>query len=477
MNIRTASLFLFLAILLPACHAAAPVSLQQSTSEDQKGIEVTVYNSNIALIKDSRKVTLPAGEGELRFMDVASSINPVTVSARSLNFPNDFSILDQNYEYDLISESRLLDKYVGKKLKILRWDETLSKKEEVEATLLSNNDGQIYQIGKEIYLGYPGTKVVPSIPENLISKPTLTWLFKNKNPKEHELEVSYLTGNISWKADYVATLAGDDKSLDLSGWVTIDNQSGAVYRNARLKLIAGEVNRVEEPLMMQKAMRAEMMMDAGGEAPQFQEKSFFEYHIYDLQRRATIKDKQTKQISLLEASGVVAKKEFLVYGTPNYYFYAMPGQKQKQDVNVFMEFKNSQANHVGMPLPQGTVRMYKKDTDGSLQFIGEDNIEHTPKDEAVRLKIGKAFDVVAERVQMDYKQISNRMHESEWEVTIRNHKTDAIVVGILEPLYSDWKVLTSSHEYKKVDANTLRFDVPVGKDQEVVVRYRVQVKS
>jgi hypothetical protein len=155
----------------------------------------------------------------------------------------------------------------------------------------------------------------------------------------------------------------------------------------------------------------------------------------------------------------------------------MPGQKQKQDVNVFVEFKNSQANQVGMPLPQGTVRMYKKDTDGSLQFIGEDNIQHTPKDETVRLKIGKAFDIVAERVQMDYRQVSKSMHETEWEVTIRNHKSEGVVVVILEPLYSDWKVLTSTHEYKKVDANTLRFDVPVGKDQEVIVRYRVQVKS
>jgi hypothetical protein len=476
MNIRTLLSLLFLAVLTPACNASAPVPSSQSTIEDQKGVEVTVYNSNIGLVKDTRQVTLPVGEGELRFMDVASSINPVTVSARSLNFPDDFSVLDQNYEYDLISESRLLDKYVGKKLKLLRWDETLSKKEEVEATLLSNNDGQVYQIGSEIYLGYPGTKVVSSIPESLISKPTLTWFFSNKNTKSHTLEVSYLTGNISWKADYVATLAEDGKSLDLSGWVTIDNQSGGVYKDARLKLVAGEVNRVAEPMMARKAMRSDMMM-VNAAAPQFEEKAFFEYHIYDLQRRTTIKDKQTKQISLLEAAGVEARKEFLVYGAANYYFYASPGQKQKQDVNVFVEFKNSQANQVGMPLPQGTVRMYKEDTDGSLQFVGEDNIQHTPKDETVRLKIGKAFDIVAERVQTDYRQVSKSMHETEWEVTIRNHKNEAVVVGILEPLYSDWKVLTSTHEYKKVDANTLRFDVPVGKDQEVIVRYRVQVKS
>lgn len=467
---------LFLTVLAQVCYAAGAAPIQQSTIKDQKAIEVTIYNSSIGLVKDTRQVMLPTGEGELRFMDVASSINPVTVSVRSLNFPNDFSVLDQNYEYDLISESRLLDKYVGRKLKILRWDETLTKKEEVEATLLSNNEGQIYQIGDEIYLGYPGTKVVASIPENLISKPTLTWLFANKNAKTHELEVSYLTGNINWKADYVATLAGDDKSLGLSGWVTIDNQSGAMYKDARLKLVAGEVNRVNETQYLRRGVKSDMMV-AMAAAPQFEEKSFFEYHIYDLQRKTTIKDKQTKQISLLEASGVGSKKEFLVYGAANYYFYAMPGQKQKQDVNVFIEFKNSQANKVGMPLPQGTIRMYKKDTDGSLQFIGEDNIQHTPKDEMVRLKIGKAFDVVAERVQTDYKQISNHMHESEWEVTIRNHKPESVVVGILEPLYSDWKVIKNSHPYKKVDANTLRFDVPVGKDQEAVVRYRVQVKS
>lgn len=475
MNIRVIFSFLFLALMMPACHAA-PVPRSQSTAEEQRGIEITVYNSNIALVKDTRKVTLPVGEGELRFMDVASSINPVTVSVRSLNFPRDFSVLDQNYEYDLISESRLLDKYVGKKLKLFRWDEALSKKEVVEATLLSNNDGQIYQIGDEIYLGYPGTKVVPSIPENLISKPTLTWLFSNKNAKEQELEVSYLTGNISWKADYVATLAEDDKSLGLSGWVTIDNQSGAFYKDARLKLVAGELNRVNDTPYVRKAMRGDALM-VNAAAPQFQEKAFFEYHIYDLQRRATLKDKQIKQISLLEADGIAAKKEWLVYGASNYYFYAMPGQKQKQDVNVFIEFKNSQDNRAGMPLPQGTVRVYKKDTDGSLQFIGEDTIQHIPKDETVRLKIGKAFDIVAERAQMDYKQISSHMHESEWEVTIRNHKNEGVVVGLLEPLYSDWKVLSSSHEYKKIDANALRFDVPVGKDQEAVVRYRVQIKS
>lgn len=470
-------LFLFHLIQITAAYAQQQASVSQSTLADQKGIELTVYNSNLGLVKDTRQVTLPVGEGELRFMDVASSVNPVTVHARSLNAPADFVVLDQNYEYDLISEARLLDKYVGKKLRIIQWNQDLNKKEEVEATLLSNNDGQIYQINDEIYLGHPGTKVVPSIPENLISKPTLTWLYNNKSPKAHQLEVSYLTSNMNWKADYVATLSEDDKALDLAGWVTLDNQSGATYKNARLKLIAGDINRVSEPAYRNKMLaRADMVMSA--EAPsQFQEKSFFEYHIYDLQRRATILDKQTKQISLLEANGMAAVKEFMVYGATNYYFYANPGQDQKQDVNVYVTFKNSKTNRAGMPLPQGTIRLYKKDTDGSLQLIGEDQIRHTPKDEDVRLKVGKAFDVVAERVQIDYKQISSRLHETEWKVTIRNHKTTDITVSLMEPLYSDWSVIQSSLPYKKVDAQTLRFDVPVGKDQSVVVTYRIRVKN
>lgn len=407
-------------------------------------------------------------------MDVASSINPVTVHVKSLTAPSDFFVLDQNYEYDLMSEDAILNKYLGKKIKLQQWGQDLAKKETVDATLLSNNGGQIYQVGNEIYLGHPGTKILPSLPENLVAKPTLTWNFMNKSAKPQQLEVSYLTGGIGWKADYIVTLAKDDAALDLSGWVSIDNQSGAAYKNARLKLIAGEVNRVQESYPAPKMM---MMRGAVADmaAQQFEEKAFFEYHIYDLQRKVTVKDRQTKQINLLEAQGVSAQKEMLVYGTSNYYLYGMPGQAQKQDVNVYIKFKNSKENRAGMPLPEGTLRVYKKDTDGSLQFVGEDRIEHTPKDEEVRVKIGKAFDVVAERKQTNYERISDRIHESEWEVVIRNHKQEEVTIGILEPLYGDWKVLKNSHPYQKLDAGTLRFDVKAGKDQEVKLTYRIRV--
>jgi hypothetical protein len=446
--------------------------VSKSTIDDQVAVEVTVYNSNFALIKDTRKVSLSLGKGELRFMDVASHIMPVTVHAKSLNYPEGFSILEQNYEYDLMNANKLLDKYVGKKIKLIVWNEFQDRKEVVEATLLSNNQNQIYKINDEIFLGHPGIKVLPEIPENLIAKPTLTWLYDNKNKADHDLEVSYLTNNISWKADYVVVLNVDDTSADVSGWVTLDNKSGATYKNASLKLIAGDVHRADEQFEDRVYMMKQM--ERAG-APQFEEKAFFEYHIYDLQRKTTIKDKQTKQVSLLEATGAKIQKELLVYGIRSYFTRLYRGQTPKQTVNVYVKFENTKENSLGMPLPAGIMRLYKQDDEGSLQFIGEDRIDHTPKNEEVSLKIGEAFDVVAERIQTDFKKITTRLHESEWEVTLRNHKEEDVKVGIVEPLYGNWTVISNSHPYEKVDAFTIRFNIDVPKDEEVKVKYRIRV--
>jgi len=453
---------------------SAPVFSKPVTglgSDDRTAVEVTVYNNNLGLVKDSRKVDLPPGVGELRFKDVASCIMPVTVRVRSLNYPDDFSVIEQNYEYDLINERKLLDKYVGRKIKIIDWNKFKDRKEEVEAVLLSNNQGQIYRINDEIYLGHPGYKVLPEIPENLIAKPTLTWLYENKSKNAHKLEVAYLTSNINWKADYVAVLNKDDTSSGISGWVTIDNKSGATYEDAKLKLIAGEVHRVDERLRRQDYMAKTV----GVGAPAFEAKPFFEYHIYNLQRKTTIKNNQTKQVSLLEADGVKVEKELLVYGAKNYFSRRYREKKTKQPVDVYVKFRNSGSNNLGMPLPGGIVRLYKEDEEGSLQFIGEDRLEHTPRDEEVRLKIGESFDVVAERRQTDYRKIATTLHESEWEITLRNHKETEVTVGVVETLSGSWKVISSSHKYRKVDAFTIRFDVKVPKDGEVKVKYKIRV--
>lgn len=464
-------IFCFVFLFLSSAMAAEKKVLK-STAGDQVAVQVTVYNNNLGLIKDIRKVGLPVGEGELRFMDVASHIMPVTVHAKSLSDPEDFIVLEQNYEYDLMSADKLLDKYVGKKIKIIDWNKFQDTKKMVEAVLLSNNQGQIFKINDEIYLGYPGYRVLPEIPENLIAKPTLMWLCQNKSKKAHEIEVSYLTTNIEWKADYVAVLNKDDTSAEISGWVTLDNKSGTTYKNASLKLVAGEVHRAEERI----EERLYAMKEVGrARAPQFEEKAFFEYHVYDLQRKTTIKDRQTKQVSLLEAAGIAIKKEFLVYGIKGLFTRPYREPTRKQPIGVYVKFENSEENNLGMPLPAGIMRLYKKDDDDSLQFIGEDRMGHTPKDEEVKLKVGKAFDVVAERIQTDYKQITTRLHESEWEITVRNHKREDITLGIVEPLLGSWKVVSNSHPYKKVDAFTIRFDVKIPKDNEVKVRYRVRV--
>jgi hypothetical protein len=449
----------------------------KSTIEDQSAVEVTVYNSNIGLVKDTRTIDVSKGEGQLRFMDVAASIIPETVHIKALG-KNPLSVIEQNYEYDLINETKLLDKYVGKKIKLIKENQFNGQKETVEATLLSNNNGQVYQIGNEIYLGFPGQRILPEIPDNLIAKPTLSWEYDASISGKQPIEVSYLTNNINWKADYVLSLDEADKSAGLSGWVTLNNQSGAMYRNAKLKLVAGDINRVQ-PEMASTRMKANFALAQEVSAPRgFVEQSFFEYHIYDLQHPTTIKENQTKQVLLLEAENIKTDKEFVVDGNPNFFYQVYRNQDYKVPVEVYISFKNSKENNLGMPLPGGIMRLYKTDSSKSLQFIGEDNIQHTPKDEKVRLKIGKAFDIVAERKQTDFKMIATNVYESSWEVKIRNHKKEDVKVAVFEPLafFGEWEVLSSSIPYEKEDVSTIRFDVPVVKDEETVLTYRIRVK-
>ncbi len=462
---------LCLIILFLASAAQAGETVSTTTADDQTNVEVTVYNQDLGLVKDTRNVTIPRGEVELRFTDVASRIMPVTVSATSLNYPDKFNVLEQNYEYDLINKEKLFDKYVGKKIKIIDENEFRDKKETIEAVLISNNQGQVYRIDNEIYLDYPGIKVLPEIPENLIAKPTLTWLCDNGTTRSHDLEVSYLTGGITWEADYVMTLDKDDLSSGMSGWVTIGNNSGATYKNASLKLIAGSVHRVEKQTR-DGMYQMERMVKSG--VPQFKEQEFFEYHIYDLQRKTTIKDRQTKQINLLKATGVKLRKEFLVRGIKDRYPGRVAQESIKLPVDVYIMFMNAEDNGLGMPFPEGTIRLYKADSGGGQQFIGEDRIRHTPKDEEIRLHVGEAFDITAEKTQTDFRRMTAKLSESEWEIVLKNHRNDAATVGLLEPMSENWEIISSNYSFNKVDAFTIRFDVTIPKDKEIKIRYRVR---
>jgi len=462
-----------LAALAPADTAAAVTS----TLDDQKSVSLTIYNVNLGLVKDLRRIKLPKGVGELRFMDVAAQIIPTSVHIKSLADPGSLLVLEQNYEYDLLNPQKLLDKYIGKEVKLYTRNPYTEREEIVTATLLSNNGGPIFRIGNEITYGHPGRIIFPGVPENLMAKPTLVWLAENNLLNGQQVEASYLTNGINWRSDYVVTLNDKDDKADLSGWVTIDNKSGATYRNAKLKLVAGDVNRVkDEADYERKMLRAAKMAAAEAPAPQFKEESFFEYHIYTLQRTATVKDNQTKQISLIQAEDIPVKKEFIFRGA-SYYYYGQYGEiATNQKVGVFVEIDNRKENNLGMPLPKGTIRVYKHDSEGSLQFIGEDSVDHTPEKEKVRIKLGDAFDVKGGRKMTEWKKLMFNRYEAAYEISLRNHKKEDVVVKVVEPIPGDWTMVESSHEYKKTEAFTVEFLVPVPKDGETKVTYRVRMK-
>ncbi len=449
---------------------AAPLA---SSLNDQQDVAVTIYNSNVGLVKDTRLIDLKPGIHELKFMDVAAKIDPTTVHIKSLINGSSLKVLEQNYEYDLLNPQKLLEKFVGQKVQLATINPETKKEEIVEATLLSTQGGNIFQIGDKIHIGHHGRVLLSKIPENLIPQPTLVWMLENRLAKPQKLEASYLTSAVNWKADYVAVLNKLDTMVDLTGWVTIDNRSGATYQNALLKLVAGDIHRVQGEMKMD---YGRPMAAAKEASPQFKEESFFEYHLYTLDRRTTIKDNQTKQMTLLDANQVPIRKLLIFSGAPQYYYYQTDQGSQKQKIGVFLELENSKKNNLGIPLPKGTIRAYKEDEDGSLQFIGEDRIDHTSKDEKFKIKIGEAFDVVGERVQTEYKRLGRNLFEVAFEVSLRNHKKEDIKVLVEETIPGDWEMLSTTHAYDKLSAHLIRFEVPIAKDKEEKVKYRIRFR-
>ncbi len=451
---------------------------QASNLGDQTDLAVTVYNSNIALVRDVRQLTLPAGFFRLKFMDIAATVNPATVHFRSLTEPDKLGVIEQNYEYDLLEPAKLLHKYVGKEVTLVRTyqDSGTTKHEEIKATLLSDNNGPVWKIGNDIVTGmFAESYRFPEVPANLYDRPTLLMSLDNSGARKHQIEASYLATNLSWNSDYVLTVARDDKAADLDGWVTLANNSGTAFHNARLQLVAGELNRV--PSSAPVAMRADAINGRVAKEMQFQQESFSEYHLYSLGRRTSVEDKETKQISLLQGTAVPVEKVFVVNGQ-NFYYHNQynPGSPQKDPVMVFYKFKNEEKAGLGMPLPAGNLRVYQKDSKGGVLFIGEDHIDHTPKDETITVHIGNAFDVVAERKQTDYKRIDTHVWEMEFEITLRNHKDSPITVEVNEPIGGDWEMLSSTYKFTKTAAWAAQFRVPVDKNGTSVLKYRIRAK-
>ncbi len=447
----------------------------RSTPADQKSVSITIYNDNLGLVKDVRTLSLKTGVQSLWFEGVAAQIDPTTVHIRSVDAPEALAVVEQNFEYDLVSPERLMQKYIGQTVELVTTRDDKNHDETIRAKLIGTQGGTVYQLENgKIAINPPGRVILPALPAGLISEPSLVWLL-DTNRAKHTVEASYLTGGIGWRSDYVAVLAADDSKTDLSGWVTIDNQSGATYENASLKLVAGDVHRVlpeYQPMVMAENMAARGL----AKEQQFREEALFEYHLYTLERPATVKDRQTKQISLLSAEGVAVKKTYVVSPQGQYWFSRLP-ETEKSKVGVHVSFDNSKKNSMGMPLPKGIVRVYKKDTAGALQFIGEDRIDHTPEDETIRIKMGDAFDVVAERVQTSFEVLSSgHLYRSSYKVTLRNHKAEDISVQVVELMAGDWTITTSSRSFEKESSHRVRFDVPVKAKGSAELTYTAEVR-
>lgn len=459
---------------------AARAGEDHSTSlNDQTDLALTVYNSNIALVRDVRNVMLPDGTFRLKLMDIAATVNPATVHFRSVNEPDKVGVIEQNYEYDLLDPAKLLHKYVGKEVTLVRsyQENGTTKHEEIKATLLADNGGPVWKIGNDIVTGvYAESMRFPEVPANLYDRPTLLMTLQNSGSRKQQIETSYLASNLSWNSDYVLTVSRDDKSADLDGWVTLTNNSGTAFHNARLQLVAGDLNRIPQSAMRMDMLREAKSMAAAAPA-QFQQESFSEYHLYTLGRKTSVEDKETKQISLLSGSDVPVQKVFVVNGQ-NFYYHNLqnPGSPLKDPVMVYYKFKNEEKAGLGMPMPAGNLRVYQKDSRGNLLFIGEDRIEHTPKDETITVHIGNAFDVVSERKQTDYKRIDNHTWEMEFEITLRNHKDTPINVEVNEPIGGDWEMLNSTYKYTKTEAWAAQFQVPVSANGTSVLKYRVRAR-
>ncbi len=469
-------------VTTPERASTAAAQEQRSTLEDQIELAVTIYNDDLALIRDSRRVELPAGRSELAFRDVSARIRPETALLRATEGAAP-QVIEQNFDFDLLTPAALLEKYVGREVALASTHPTTGERTEEPATVLAASDGVVLRVGDRIETfpagQVPGRLIYRDIPASLRDRPTLVLALESAEAGSRLLELSYLSGGLGWKADYVGELSADGRRLDLTGWVTLTNRSGTGYRNAQLQLVAGEVNQVEDE--RQAPQYEAMALRSAAPAPNMREERLFEYHLYSLAQPTTLADNQTKQVALLDAPGVSVGKELLIQGNQRVFQEPHGELTQELPVNVYLTATNDAASHLGLPLPAGILRIYQRDSQGRVQFIGEDRIDHTPKHATLRLKLGQAFDVTAERKQTAFKKLSGSgpwqyQSESAYEIGVKNAKPEPETVVIQERIPGDWSILEESAAHEQGNANTAVWRLEVPAESETRLRYRVRVR-
>lgn len=497
------SLFAGAIFLAVQCIQVLHAQEKLSNAGDRTSVDLTIYNQNLSLIREERTINFGKGLTKLVIPDIPATIDGTSIHFLSLTDPLSVRVLEQNYQYDLVNQGKLLEKYIGKEVEFVRLNEGTKAEYTVKGKLLASGyqvqpqygssvpiysyiGGMIAEINGKIEMNPAGRLILPSLPEGLILKPQLEWLVSNVREGEHKSEISYLAGQLSWTCNYVALLDKDDSKIDMTGWVTLTNSSGTSFKNAGLKLVAGDVNLVREQFSRKMGMAKSAMADEES-APQFRQTELFEYKLYSLQRRTDLKNNETKQIELTSGRNIASRKVFIYDGLAdqwrtwsNNYSYRGQGsfgQQSNQKVGVFVTLRNDEKSGLGIPLPKGKVRVYKRDVDGKEQFVGEDEIDHTPKDEELKLYLGNAFDIVGERAQTDFKSFaSGRIVEETIQIKVRNHKKEPVNVQVYEHpwRWSQWEILKSSTEYVKVDQSTIKFPAKIAKDEEKVVTYTIR---
>jgi hypothetical protein len=477
------------------------------------GLAITLYNQEFAVVRQPIALDLQEGTNHVQYAETTAHLEPDSVMLRDPTGEHHVQILEQNYRNDPVTEARLLAAYEGKEIdfevptagkteivrgKIIRSGyvphynafQRYGSQYQYQQISMAGDAGDgspIVEVEGQIRFGLPGRPIFPGLTTDSLMKPTLDWLLQSDSAGKVNAELSYVTGGMTWSADYnaVAPVSGD--TLDVTGWVTMDNQSGKTFDNAEIKLMAGEVNKLQPGVVAGNTRQALAKDEISFNGPQVTEKVFDEYHLYTLPRAVTLHDRETKQVEFIRASGVKVNRVYVYDGAkvPQQYQYwgyeqirqnREYGTEMNTDVWVMQEISNSQANHLGIPLPQGRVRFYRRDTDGALEFIGENEIKHTPKNETVRLFTGNAFDLVGERRQMNYQTDYNGHKIDEtFEIKLRNHKKDAAEVRVVEHMYrcENWEITQKSDEFAKTDSHTAEFRVHVPADGEKTVRYTV----